>query len=131
MAYLIDTNIISYGFKQDTRIEPYKPILEKHTLFISLISVAELYFWAETRGWQRRQRQHLAQYIGQYEVLPINDQLCKLWAYTRAVSRSYGHQISPNDAWIAATALQFDLPLVTHNPKDFRPVENLRLITFA
>ena len=33
------------------------------------------------------------------------------------------------DAWIAATALELDLALVTHNPADFAALENLRLVT--
>jgi len=33
------------------------------------------------------------------------------------------------DAWIAATALRHDLPLATHNIKDFVGISNLRLIT--
>ncbi|NEP13006.1 MAG: type II toxin-antitoxin system VapC family toxin [Symploca sp. SIO2C1] len=33
------------------------------------------------------------------------------------------------DAWIAATALRHDLPLVTHNIKDFVGISNLQLVT--
>jgi predicted nucleic acid-binding protein len=33
------------------------------------------------------------------------------------------------DAWIAATALVFDIPLVTHNRRHFDFIENLTLIS--
>ena len=37
--------------------------------------------------------------------------------------------ISPQDAWIAATALRYQIPLVTHNAADFDAVEGLTIIT--
>lgn len=36
---------------------------------------------------------------------------------------------NPEDAWIAATALQYELPLVTHNPTDFEDIEKLEIVT--
>jgi len=47
----------------------------------------------------------------------------------RARCRAVGRPISPQDAWIVATALQHHLPLVTHNPADFEVIEELELIT--
>ncbi len=35
--------------------------------------------------------------------------------------------ISPQDAWIAATALHYDLLLVTHNVRDFQEISELQL----
>lgn len=37
--------------------------------------------------------------------------------------------IAVDDAWIAATARACDSPLVTHNPKDFRDIEGLEVLT--
>jgi predicted nucleic acid-binding protein len=37
--------------------------------------------------------------------------------------------ITSHDAWVAATALYLDLPLVTHNAAHYRDVPGLRLIT--
>ena len=46
----------------------------------------------------------------------------------RADRQRIGRMISPQDAWIAATALRHDLPLITHNIKDFQEISNLRRI---
>jgi len=43
--------------------------------------------------------------------------------------RKMGQPISPQDAWIAATACQYDIPLITHNPVDFESVKDLEIIT--
>lgn len=37
--------------------------------------------------------------------------------------------MSVGDTWIATTALAYDAPLVTHNPKDFSNVAGLTIIT--
>jgi predicted nucleic acid-binding protein len=48
-----------------------------------------------------------------------------------AEGQSKGRPLLTADAWIAATALELDLKLVTHNPKDFAVIERLKLITEA
>jgi predicted nucleic acid-binding protein len=43
-------------------------------------------------------------------------------------AQAAGRRIETADAWIAATALLYDAPLVTHNGSDFLGVPGLRLI---
>lgn len=40
-----------------------------------------------------------------------------------------GRPIETADAWVAAAALMFDVPLITHNRKHFENVENLKIIS--
>jgi len=37
--------------------------------------------------------------------------------------------VSVGDAWIAATALAYSIPLVTHNYSDFKNISGLQIIT--
>lgn len=39
--------------------------------------------------------------------------------------------MSSADAWIASTTLILSVPLVTNNPKDYRHVEKLQLVSVA
>lgn len=48
---LLDTNIVSYQFKRDTRAGLYAPHLQGQELAISVMTVAELFQWAEIRKW--------------------------------------------------------------------------------
>ena len=40
-----------------------------------------------------------------------------------------GRHLASSDAWIAATAVLLDLPLLTHNRKDYESLESLKLIS--
>ncbi len=64
-----------------------------------------------------------------YLIIPFNKELCKLWAQVSCQCRQSGHDIKANDAWIAATALLYRIPLITHNNRDFRDIPNLTVIS--
>jgi len=55
--------------------------------------------------------------------------LSTVWARIRADVRVAGGAISPQDAWIAATALGLDAPLATNNRRDLDQVRGLRLLS--
>jgi len=42
-----------------------------------------------------------------------------------------GRRLETADAWIAATAVLYDAPLVTHNASDYAGVPGLKLLTEA
>ena len=44
-------------------------------------------------------------------------------------AQAAGRRIETADAWIAATALLYDAPLVTHNVSDYLGVPGLKLIS--
>jgi tRNA(fMet)-specific endonuclease VapC len=128
---LLDTNIVSYLFKRDTRAASYAPHLNGHTLAISFMTVAELYQWAAIRTWGPRRFQQLEAHMRRYVVVPYDSALCQVWGNVRALCQRSGQPVSVQDAWIASTALHHQLPLVTHNPTHFRPVNGLTIITTA
>lgn len=43
-----------------------------------------------------------------------------------AAARKNGRRIETADAWVAATALLYDAPLLTHNKSDYAGVPGLR-----
>jgi tRNA(fMet)-specific endonuclease VapC len=128
---LLDTNIVSYLFKRDTRAALYTPHLLDRELAVSLMTVAELFQWAAIRNWGRQRVQRLDQLLDRYTLLPVDVELCRHWAEIRAMRSKAGLAISPQDAWIAATARRYTLALVTHNPDDFAQIPGLTIITEA
>ena len=127
---LLDTNIVSFMFKGDSRAKAYAPYVQGQRLAISFMTVAELYQWAAVRQWGTRRVKKLEQTLQTtYTILTFDMELCQRWGEVRAARRTMGKPISPEDAWIAATALQYNLPLITHNPKDFDSIPALKIIT--
>ena len=122
---LLDTNVVSYLFKGDTRATAYAPLLQGQRLAISFMTVAELFEWATTRKWRRTRLTRLEQTLATYVIIPVDVELCRQWGTIRAQQQAAGRTIAPQDAWIAATAIRHRLPLVTHNPSDFQSIANL------
>ena len=126
---LLDTDIVSLLIKGNPdKVSFINPIIQNLSGAISFMTVAELYQWAFFNKWGERRLLKLEENIFTYLVLPFDVNLCRLWATVRAERRAMGRPISPQDAWITATALHYDLRLITNNAKDFQGIEGLRLI---
>ena len=128
---LLDTNIVSYLFKEDSRAQAYASDLLGNELAIAIMTVAELLQWAAVRNWGLAQTQRLEVAMNAYTLLPIDVETCRWWATVRVQRRAVGQPLAPQDAWIAATALRYNLPLITHNPSDYQQIAGLTLITQA
>lgn len=124
---LVDTNVVSFILKKDTRSVEYAPLLAGHRLALSFATVAELYEWAAIRNWGQQRQQELSDKLSTYLIIPVNIALCRQWGALRAEQQLHGNQINTHDAWIASTARHYILPLVTHNPKHFRNIPGLEI----
>ena len=125
---LIDTDVLSFLFKQDTRAELYRPHLQQALSLISFMTVAELKQWTLLRNWGSRRRQALDEHLQLYTLVPFDRDLCQTWAEVRYQAHQSGRKIETADAWIAATAILYQVPLVTHNRTDFDWVKGLTVI---
>jgi tRNA(fMet)-specific endonuclease VapC len=70
----------------------------------------------------------LEQFMSGFGIVYADDALGTNWAAIRAQARATGRPLSPQDAWIAATALALDAPLATNNRSDFEHVQKIRLL---
>jgi len=105
----------------------YENLLRGNRLAISFMTVAELYEGACRGNWGEKRLRKLEREIGHYLILPVTTEICRRWGDVRFQRRR--KPISGEDAWIAAAALAFECPLVTHNPQDFRDISRLRVLT--
>jgi predicted nucleic acid-binding protein len=95
------------------------------------MSLAELRRWTLERNWGDKRRHELEEYLTRYLILHSDDQMCDRWAQAISSARLLGRPIAPADAWVAATALLLDVPLVTHNGVHYSGIEGLRVISEA
>ena len=125
---LVDTDIVSFFYKQDTRAKAYEQHLTLQTLFVSFVTMAELYRWPFERNWGERKKQDLMRYLRNYAVVPYDDALA--WTWAELVGKTCRNRpIFFHDSWIAATAMRHNQALVTHNRKHFEHIPGLTLIS--
>jgi tRNA(fMet)-specific endonuclease VapC len=131
-AVVVDTNVISFFIKTkpDTRSRLYEShLISSSLLVIAAQTRAELEFWALSRNWRAERLSKLKQFLEGYVLAEVDEELALKWAAVKHQALLSGHPIDCADAWIAATALVYDVPLITHNPDDFKYVQGLVVIT--
>jgi tRNA(fMet)-specific endonuclease VapC len=128
-SVVVDTDAISFVFKNHTIGDLYAADLAGSILIVSFLTIAELDRWAIQSKWGEARRKWLRLHLEPLVILPYNRALCTKWAEVTVAAQANGYRIECADAWIAATALLHDLPLVTHNGDDYRGVPNLVLIS--
>ncbi|MGD0868165.1 MAG: PIN domain-containing protein [Bryobacteraceae bacterium] len=126
---VVDTDVASYIFNWHSLAQHYADALRGSELILSFMSVAELRMGAISAGWGSHRRLNLERFIQGFELFYADNDLCTMWARIRASARAAGRPISPQDTWIAATALAVDAPLATNNRRDYEHVQDLRLLS--
>lgn len=126
---VVDTDVISFIFKGDSRNVLYMPHLEDRLAMIAAQTRAELELWSLQRNWGWRRRSALRAHLENFIFAEADETVSLHWAEMQDNARRTGRLISCADAWIAATALAFAAPLVTHNPLDFADVPALKVVT--
>jgi predicted nucleic acid-binding protein len=72
---------------------------------------------------------HFATYLTKYTVLPVSREICVQWAKVTFGARQLGRPIQTADAWIAASALHYQVPLITNNGSDYAMIDGLSVLS--
>lgn len=124
---VVDTSVVSYIFKDDHIGRYYEEQVKIRRTFISFQTLEELRFGVAKRNWGEKQENALYKHLEQYQVVWPNRELVGICAALRVERERAGKPLATADAWIAATAILLDCPLVSHD-HGFRNIPNLKLI---
>jgi tRNA(fMet)-specific endonuclease VapC len=125
VQYLVDSDwVIDYLHAVEpvrTRLRALLPA----GVGLSVISLAEVYegvFWSREREADERD---LTAFLPEVQLVPIDEEVCRIFAKERGRLRAAGRRIGDLDLFIGATALRHDLTLLTNNRRHFDRVEGL------
>ena len=124
---IADTNIVSYVMKGTELGRRFMPHLANKIVGISFVTVAEMYYGAQRANWGERRRQKLEEHLRNFVVLPYSNEIAKVFAEITVERERAGRALSWPDAWIAATAIWHNIPLITHDG-DFAGIARLQLV---
>ncbi|MBF0486715.1 MAG: type II toxin-antitoxin system VapC family toxin [Nitrospirae bacterium] len=128
--YLIDTDWLIDLLKGVELVRQKLQEFSHDGLSISIISLAGIYVGIYDSKTQDKQQQSLDAFLTpNLVVLGIDADICKVFARQRKVLRKSGLLIDDFDLLIAATAICYDLVILTNNIRHFKRVENLKIIS--
>ncbi len=131
MNYMLDTNICIYiiNNKPKTVLDRFLALDKNVRVFISAVSVAELFYGLEKSSSPKKEQNKLAliKFLSPLEIAPFDDRAAMEYGIVRAKLKKSGKLIGANNLLIAAHAISLGVTLVTNNTKEFKRVENLKL----
>ncbi len=130
MRYLIDSDIvIDHFLGQDAATELLARLDDDGGIAIGVVTYMEVYqgLLRDAAGGDPRSR--LADFLVDRPVLSFTPLIAQRCAHLREELRRRGRPVRPRylDLINAATAIEFDLTLVTRNTADYEDVPGLRL----
>ena len=129
--FLLDTDTLIYTLKGNTTVVQN---LEKHQqdlLRISVISLMELYYGAYKSRKKTANLSKVRRLEDAFEVLPVDFSISETFGMLKSDLESRGTPLDDFDLAIAASALSFNLTLVTNNEKHFSRIEGLSLVNWT
>jgi len=130
-GFLIDTNVLSEYNRPggpDTGVKRWLETTDRQSQHVSIITLAEIQKGIEllAEGKRRAQlEQWLTHDLEQWfaaRILPVDRQVAMRWASLVAQGTRTGRPLPTVDSLIGATALAYDLIVVTRNTKDFEGI---------
>ena len=129
MPVLIDTDWIIHSLRGRADIIDRIRTYAAEGIRVSAISVAELYegvyYSIDTVGSEAGVRD----FLSSARILDIDHETARIFGRERVRLRKMRIMIGDMDLLIGATAIRYDLTLLTNNRRDFERIERLRIVS--
>jgi len=130
-GFLIDTNVLSEYNRPggpDAGVKRWLETTDRQSQHVSVITLGEIQKGIELLA-EGKRRVQLEQWLKQDleawfsgRILPVDRQVAGRWASLVAQGARAGRRLPTVDSLIAATALAYDLTIVTRNTRDFEGI---------
>lgn len=129
-GFLIDTCAISEFAKKfpNLGLVSWLAKVDARIVFMSSVTIGELHYGIRLNS-QAKKRETLERWLRaevlsdfRDHILPFDDEVAECWGRIRADARKNGNPVPVIDAMIAATAVRYNLTIVSRNESDFRRI---------
>ena len=128
MKYLIDTDWMIDHLHHIERVTRRLEALAPEGLALSIISLAELYEGVYYASAPAESEAALQRFLNpELTILGVDEETCKAFGKERGRLRAAGLMIGDCDLLIGATALRYNLTLLTNNRRHFVRIEGLHM----
>ncbi|MBW4061227.1 PIN domain-containing protein [Candidatus Saccharibacteria bacterium] len=127
MKYVLDTSAFSAFNRGDVRLERY--LRSEHEILVPLVVIAELRA-GFALGSRRAENDRILERLlnsSNVTVVSLNDETANVYADVFLRQREVGRPVGANDMWIAASAIERDLPVLTLD-HDFDGIVGLKVV---
>ena len=129
MKYLVDTDwVIDYQHGVARTVSMLNALLPEG-VGLSVVSLAELYEGHLDSADPQAQERALQSFLSSVMVVPLDDDVCRLFARERYRLRTTGNLIGDLDTLIGCTAMRHGLTLLTNNRRHFGRLRGLDIIS--
>ena len=115
MKKIIDSNILIYSYKDFIQL---RGIFRDTSVYLSEISKMETLGFHQLK---QDEKQYFVHIFEKNNIITIDSEIID-----RAIELKQKQKMSIGDAIIAATALIYDLEIITRNTKDFEKIKGLK-----
>ncbi|MBI2346076.1 MAG: PIN domain-containing protein [Deltaproteobacteria bacterium] len=127
MPYLLDTDIYIYLAAGNPRIREKIEEVGEENIFLSAVSVAEIYFGAFRSARVDDNMKKIRRNLEKLQILNFTRHTAKIFGRLKAQAMGTGQPIADLDLAIASIAILHQHTLVTHNTRHFSRLPELLL----
>lgn len=124
---LLDSSTVIHYLRAGSNL--FEKLSHFSNFFLPNIALAELYFGAYRSLQVQKNLFQIEKFLEHVALVFPDGETTKTYGYIAANLAYIGKTIPQNDIWIAATALQYDLPLATLD-RHFEYVDKLEIISW-
>ena len=124
---LLDTSVVVEHFRGNLQVAD--TLETAQVLFVPSVVVGELCYGALRSVQFEKRWQQILMFLQAVKIVSIDKEMAFHYGHIRSVLAQMGTPIPENDIWIAALAIQYQLPLATRD-KHFQRFASISLLNW-